>query len=43
MGGTLLEGTERTFRRFQIAAWKDYLNNGKIFNLRSRFLRNALL
>jgi predicted nucleotidyltransferase len=43
MGGTLLEGTREAFRRFQIAAWKDYLNNGKIFNLRSRFLRNALL
>src|SRR5271166_5785193 len=42
IGGTLLEGTREAFRRFQIGAWKDYLNNGKMFNLRSQFLRNAL-
>ena len=43
MSGTLLEGTREAFRRFQIGAWKDYLNNMKMSNLRSRFLRNALL
>jgi predicted nucleotidyltransferase len=43
MRGSLLEGTPEAFRRFQIEAWKDYLNNGKMFNLRSRFLKNALL
>lgn len=40
--GTLLEGTREAWRRFQIRAWKDYLNNGKMFSLRSQFLRNAL-
>ena len=43
MRGTLLEGTREAFRRFQIEAWKDYLNNGKMFNLRSRFLKRALI
>jgi predicted nucleotidyltransferase len=42
MRGTLLEGTREAFRKFQIEAWKDYLNNGKMFNLRSRFLKRAL-
>jgi predicted nucleotidyltransferase len=40
--GTLLDGTRTAWRRFQIEAWKDYLNNGKFFQLRSRFLKNAL-
>jgi predicted nucleotidyltransferase len=43
MRGTLLEGTREAFRRFQIQAWKDYLNNGKMFDLRSRFLKRALI
>jgi predicted nucleotidyltransferase len=42
MSGTLLAGTQEAFRRFQIEAWKDYLNNEKMFNLRSRFLTRAL-
>jgi predicted nucleotidyltransferase len=42
MNGTLVEGTREAFRRFQIEAWKDYLNNGKMFELRSRFLKSAL-
>lgn len=42
MSGTLLVGTRDAFRKFQIEAWKDYLNNREIFNLRSRFLRRAL-
>ncbi|HTR35803.1 MAG TPA: nucleotidyltransferase domain-containing protein [Bryobacteraceae bacterium] len=42
MSGTLLEGSRASFRRFQIEAWKDYLNNAKMFNLRSRFLKDAL-
>jgi predicted nucleotidyltransferase len=42
MRGTLLEGTQKAFRRFQIEAWKGYLNNEKVFNIRSRFLRRAL-
>ena len=42
VSGTLLEGTRPAWRRFQIEAWKDYLNNEKIFRLRSRFLKSAL-
>ncbi len=42
MSGTLLEGTSQAFRRFQIEAWKDYLNNEKPFTLRSRFLKKTL-
>ena len=42
MHGTLLDGTREAWRRFQIEAWKDYLNNEKVFNLRTRFLKNAL-
>ena len=42
MSGTLLEGTSQAFRRFQIEAWKDYLNNEKLFTLRSRFLKKTL-
>ena len=42
MRGTLLHGTRSDFRKFQIKAWKDYLNNGKMFNLRSRFLNRVL-
>jgi predicted nucleotidyltransferase len=42
MSGTLLEGTSQGFRRFQIEAWKDYLNNEKVFDLRSRFLKKTL-
>ena len=41
--GTLLAGTRAAFRRFQFNAWKDYLNNGKMFDLRSRFLKRSLL
>ena len=42
--GTLLESTREAFRRFQIEACKDHLNNnGKMSNLRSQFLRKALL
>lgn len=40
--GRLIQGESRDFRRFQILAWKDYLNNEEIFNLRSRFLDKAL-
>jgi predicted nucleotidyltransferase len=42
VSGTLLEGSPQAFRKFQIGAWKDYLNNAKIFDLRSRFLKQAL-
>src|ERR1035438_3055347 len=28
--GRLIEGTPEEFRKFQIRAWKDYLNNEKI-------------
>jgi predicted nucleotidyltransferase len=42
MNGTLLEGSRAAWRQFQIAAWKDYLNNRKMFDLRSRFLKGAL-
>ena len=40
--GVLLEGDPRDFRKFQIRAWKDYLNNQKMFDLRSRFLEKSL-
>lgn len=42
MHGTLLDGSRDAWRRFQIGAWKDYLNNEKIFSLRTRFLKTAL-
>jgi predicted nucleotidyltransferase len=42
MSGRLLEGSRAAWRQFQIAAWKDYLNNRKMFDLRSRFLKGAL-
>jgi predicted nucleotidyltransferase len=41
MQGKLLEGNEHDFRKFQLRAWKDYLNNQKMFDLRSQFLKNA--
>jgi predicted nucleotidyltransferase len=42
MHGRLIEGDPIDFRRFQIRAWKDYLNNEKMFELRSRFLTKTL-
>lgn len=42
MDGKLVEGDPLEFRKFQITAWKDYLNNEKMFDLRSRFVRKAL-
>jgi predicted nucleotidyltransferase len=42
MEGKLLEGGQNDFRKFQVRAWKDYLNNQKFFDLRSQFLKNAL-
>ncbi len=42
MNGKLIEGDEGDFRRFQVRAWKDYLNNDKIFDLRARFLAKHL-
>lgn len=40
--GKLIEGDDRDFKRFKIRAWKDYLNNEKIFQLRTQFLNKAL-
>jgi predicted nucleotidyltransferase len=40
--GRLIQGSGGDFRNFQILAWKDYLNNEKIFNLRSQFLKKKL-
>jgi predicted nucleotidyltransferase len=42
MYGRLIKGDALDFRRFQIRAWKDYLNNEKIFDLRTHFLTNKL-
>jgi predicted nucleotidyltransferase len=42
MGGKLIAGDPYEFRKFQILAWKDYLNNEKMFDLRSKFLAKAL-
>ena len=42
IGGLLLEGDPQAFRRFQLRAWKDCLNNSKIFELQSKSLKNAL-
>jgi predicted nucleotidyltransferase len=42
MHGRLIEGSAHDFRKFQIRAWKDYLNNEKMFDLRGRFLAKAL-
>jgi predicted nucleotidyltransferase len=42
MNGRLIEGDPLDFRRFQIRAWKDYLNNEKMFHLRTRFLTKTL-
>jgi len=42
MQGELIQGDMHTFRKFQLRAWKDYLNNQKMFDLRSQFLKNAL-
>lgn len=42
MHGKLIEGDPRDFRKFQIRAWKDYLNNEKMFDLRTKFLAKAL-
>ncbi len=41
MEGKILEGNMLDFRKFQIRAWKDYLNNQKMFDLRSKFLNKA--
>jgi hypothetical protein len=43
MHGNLIEGDRGDLRRFQITAWKDYLNNEKIFDLQARFLTKTLL
>lgn len=40
--GRLIQGSRPDFIKFQILAWKDYLNNEKFFVLRSRFLNKAL-
>jgi predicted nucleotidyltransferase len=40
--GRLIEGDPREFREFQVRAWKDYLNNRKIFDLQAAFLDKAL-
>jgi predicted nucleotidyltransferase len=42
MTGRLIEGDPLDFRRFQIRAWKDYLNNEKMFQLRTQFLTKTL-
>ena len=42
MHGRLIEGDPREFQRFQISAWKDYLNNEELFDLRARFLTKTL-
>jgi len=42
MQGRLIEGDPQEFRKFQIEAWKDYLNNEKMFALRTAFLNKAL-
>jgi predicted nucleotidyltransferase len=42
MYGKLIEGSASDFREFQIRAWKDYLNNRKIFELQEAFLHKAL-
>ncbi len=40
--GRLIDGDPLAFRRFQVRAWKDYLNNEKIYDLQSRFIEKAL-
>jgi predicted nucleotidyltransferase len=40
--GKLIDGDPLAFLRFQLRAWKDYLNNEKIYDLQSRFLAKAL-
>lgn len=40
--GKLIQGDSHDFKSFQILAWKDYLNNQKIFDLRSQFLNKNL-
>ena len=42
MQGRLIEGDAQEFRKFQIRAWKEYLNNRKIFDLQAAFLDKAL-
>ena len=42
MHGKLIEGDPREFTKFQIASWKDYLNNEKVFKLQTAFLKRAL-
>jgi predicted nucleotidyltransferase len=42
MHGRLIEGDPREFQRFQISAWKDYLNNHEMFDLRAQFLTKTL-
>lgn len=42
MEGKLLEGSQHDFREFQLLAWKDYLNNQKMFDLQRKFLKKAL-
>lgn len=40
--GKLIQGDPSDFKSFQIRAWKDYLNNQKFFDLRAKFLNQAL-
>ena len=42
MFGRMIDGDSLDFRRLQISAWKDYLNNQKVYDLQSRFLAKAL-
>ena len=42
MNGRLIEGDPLDFRKFQIRAWKDHLNNEKILDLRRRFVAKSL-
>lgn len=40
--GRLIAGDPQEFRKFQIRAWKDYLNNEKMFSLAAKFLDQSL-
>jgi predicted nucleotidyltransferase len=42
MHGTPIEGDSREFRAFQLRAWKDYLNNRKMSELRSALVSKQL-
>lgn len=42
MHGTPIEGDYREFRAFQLKAWKDYLNNRKMAELRTAFVNKQL-